>query len=233
MSKRSGLAGSQHALERGDGLAQGFGVSGEGVPGPAPNDVFQLPLHGREIGLVRANDGEGAVEHEVGVRRGLEQPGIVQARSVQSVRWLRSGAHRRTLEGYVCAWDGEAVGAKVCPLRPSGSFTASGRSRPLLSRCPKAACIGQSLAVIILSGCPLLRPRMRAAASRCCPMSAHRQADHPCPSSACAALIARRPTRRGTSRVSEPCEFRVAANSKRSPARMTSLALPYPPRGYA
>jgi len=129
----------------------------------------------------------------------------------------------------VCAWEGEAVGTRVYPLRPSDSSTASGRSRPLLSCCPKAACIGRSLAVIILGGRPLLRLLVRAAASCCCPMSAHHRADHPCPSSACATLVARRPTRRGTSCVLDACALRTAANSKRSPARTTSLALPYPP----
>lgn len=143
--------------------------------------------------------------------------------------WLHSGGHRRALEGYVCAWDGETVGVGARFLRPSGSFSAPNQSWPLASRCPKVACIRRSLSVIILSGRPLSRPQVRAEASCCRPTSTHPDTDHPCPSSACAALVARRPTRRGASCISEHCAFRAAANNKRSPARTTWLALPYPP----
>ena len=129
----------------------------------------------------------------------------------------------------MCTWDGKAVGAAMGLLRPSGSFSASGQSWPPVSRCPKTACIGRILAMISLSGHSVSRPQVRAEASCCCPISTHRKTDHPCPSSACAALVARRPMRRGASCVSEPCAFRAAANNKRSPARTTSLALPYPP----
>ena len=53
-------------------LRLGDGIGRERVPGPAPDNVAQVALGRLQVGPVRPDDVQVAVEDEVGVRRGVE-----------------------------------------------------------------------------------------------------------------------------------------------------------------